>query len=76
MCALKAALAEVKIYGPSGDPDGPPKVSHYTRVPWPTDHVDDRHFCERDSYEDEVLRARSRHWHLNDEIAAIRTCLF
>lgn len=38
ICALKTALEEVKIYGPSGDPDAPPAVSRYTEVPWSIVH--------------------------------------
>ena len=34
ICALKAALADVKIYGPSGDPKPKPPTSRYTLVPW------------------------------------------
>lgn len=34
ICALKAALADVKIFGPSGDPNGKPSTSRYTIVPW------------------------------------------
>ena len=77
MCALKTALAEVKIYGPSGDPDAQPKVSRYTKVPWSTVHADGQHVGAKEPDPDEVLGTRtSRQWHLNDEIAAIRTCLF
>lgn len=34
MCALKASLAELKIYGPKGDPDTEPAPTVYTQVPW------------------------------------------
>ncbi|KAJ2925115.1 hypothetical protein H1R20_g11975, partial [Candolleomyces eurysporus] len=34
ICALKQALAEVNIYGPSGNPNPPPAVTRYTQVPW------------------------------------------
>jgi hypothetical protein len=76
MCALKTALAEVKIYGPNGNPDGPPQVSRYTKVPWSTVHADGEHAGKKDPDPVEVLGTRtSRQWHLNDEIAAIRTCV-
>lgn len=76
MCALKTALAEVKIYGPSGNPDGPPIVSRYTKVPWSTVDADGQHVGEKKPDMDEVLGTRtSRQWQLNDEIAAIRTCV-
>jgi len=34
ICALKAALADIKIYGPSGEPNPKPSTSRYTLVPW------------------------------------------
>ena len=34
ICALKAALADIKIYGPSGDPNPKPPTARYTIVPW------------------------------------------
>ncbi|KAF7361876.1 Mechanosensitive ion channel protein [Mycena venus] len=34
LCALKAALAEVGIYGPSGNPNAEPETQRYTEVPW------------------------------------------
>jgi len=34
LCALKAALAEVGIYGPSGNPHAEPGTQRYTEVPW------------------------------------------
>ncbi|CAE6448905.1 unnamed protein product [Rhizoctonia solani] len=34
VCALKTAMAEVKIYGPTGDPSAKPGPAKYTQVPW------------------------------------------
>ncbi|TFY54037.1 hypothetical protein EVG20_g9871 [Dentipellis fragilis] len=34
VCALKTALAEVKIFGPEGNPDAVPAPTRYTLVPW------------------------------------------
>lgn len=34
ICALKAALADIEIYGPSGDPNAKPSIQRYTVVPW------------------------------------------
>lgn len=34
ICALKNALADVKIYGPKGNPKAPPPPDRYTLVPW------------------------------------------
>jgi len=34
LCALKNALAEVGVYGPSGNPHAEPGTKRYTEVPW------------------------------------------
>ncbi|KAG8685940.1 hypothetical protein FRC11_009802 [Ceratobasidium sp. 423] len=34
VCALKAAMAELKIYGSTGDPSAKPGPTKYTKVPW------------------------------------------
>ncbi|KAJ7045534.1 Mechanosensitive ion channel-domain-containing protein [Mycena alexandri] len=34
LCALKGALAELGIYGPSGNPNADPGTQRYTEVPW------------------------------------------
>jgi len=34
ICALKTILGELKIYGPSGDPNPAPGVKRYTQIPW------------------------------------------
>ncbi|KAF7376162.1 Mechanosensitive ion channel protein [Mycena sanguinolenta] len=34
LCALKASMAEVGIYGPSGNPNAEPGTQRYTQVPW------------------------------------------
>jgi hypothetical protein len=34
ICAVKSALADIKIYGPSGNPNPGPSTSRYTLVPW------------------------------------------
>ena len=73
ICALKTALAEVKICGPNGDPNAPPVVSRYTKVPWSIIHADDQHTGEKETDPD-VDRSRTSWWKLGDEKkAAIRT---
>ena len=72
MCALKTALAEVKVYGPSGDPKAPPKVSHYTEVPWSIIDAKDR---EKEA-DPGLHRSRTTRWQLGDENAIIRTFSF
>ena len=77
MCALKTALAQVKIYGPGGNPNGPPTVSRYTRVPWSSLHADDQQAGKKGPDQGEVLGTRtSRQWHINDEIGTIRKYVF
>jgi hypothetical protein len=43
ICALKGALKECQIYGPSGNPSAPPGIQHVTMVPYepptPAPHV-------------------------------------
>ena len=34
MCALKASLSELKIYGPKGNPDAEAGAAMYTEMPW------------------------------------------
>ncbi|KAG6866363.1 hypothetical protein C0991_005284 [Blastosporella zonata] len=34
ICALKTTLAELKIYGPGGNPNAPPTTTRYTEVPY------------------------------------------
>ncbi|CUA66917.1 putative MscS family protein C1183,11 [Schizosaccharomyces pombe 972h-] [Rhizoctonia solani] len=34
VCALKTAMAELKIYGPTGNPSAKPGPTKYTQVPW------------------------------------------
>jgi len=70
MCALKTALAEVKICGPSGDPHAPLEVSRYTKVPWAIIDAEDR---PKDTNSG-VNRSRTSRWQLADENAAIGTC--
>lgn len=42
ICALKAAMADIEIYGPSGNPDAKPAVQRYTTVPWDLISEEDR----------------------------------
>jgi hypothetical protein len=36
ICALKTAMSELKIFGPSGDPNAPATAQQVTLVPWET----------------------------------------
>lgn len=43
ICALKAALADIEIYGPSGNPNAKPSTKRYTIVPWELVSEQDRY---------------------------------
>ena len=34
ICALKTSLAELKIFGPTGNPDAEAPPKKYTEIPW------------------------------------------
>lgn len=42
ICALKSVLADLHIYGPTGNPDKEPETTRYTKVPWEKVEADDR----------------------------------
>ncbi|KDR75887.1 hypothetical protein GALMADRAFT_68503 [Galerina marginata CBS 339.88] len=74
ICALKAILAEVKIHGPSGDPNPPPAVSRYAQVPWELIEAEDRKKAnQKPSQPAEDQLPPSGGWKLDDKNAAIRT---
>lgn len=71
ICALKTILGELKIYGPSGDPNPPPSVSRYAKVPWDIIEAEDRKAAiEKQSLpvEDQPF---SKDWKLDDKNAAL-----
>lgn len=77
ICALKAALAEVKIYGPTGDPNPPPSVTRYTQVPWDTVLYEERKAAAEKEAEKGIGAPRSplaggSGWQLRDKNAEIR----
>lgn len=42
ICALKTSLAELKIYGPTGDPDAKSAMKVYAEMPWEEYKFNDR----------------------------------
>ncbi|KAK0461093.1 Mechanosensitive ion channel-domain-containing protein [Desarmillaria tabescens] len=42
ICALKSVLADLHIYGPTGNPDKEPATKRYTKVPWEKVEADNR----------------------------------
>ncbi|PFH51489.1 hypothetical protein AMATHDRAFT_142246 [Amanita thiersii Skay4041] len=69
LCALKSALAEVKIYGPQGDPDASPSTTRYTEVPWEVVQAEDRKAAENKAASAPIEPAGG--WRLSDNNAAI-----
>jgi len=73
VCALKTILGELKIYGPDGDPNPPPNVSRYAKVPWDIIEAEDRKAAtEKAPLPVEDQQRFSRDWNLNDKNAALR----
>ncbi|KAJ3490527.1 hypothetical protein NLJ89_g11426 [Agrocybe chaxingu] len=71
ICALKTVLADLKIYGPAGDPDAAAGVTRYTKVPW--DLIDAQDQADRAKAERLGPEPRSpmAGWKLDDKNAAI-----
>jgi hypothetical protein len=75
ICALKTALAEVGIYGPSGNPDVPPPTSRYTQVPWELIDAQDRKAAQVHAKPpDYPIPAGG--WRLSDKNVAMREFVF
>lgn len=78
ICALKQALAEVMVYGPTGDPNPPPAVTRYTQVPWDTVLYEDQKGAAEKGAEKDTGAPRSPlagSWALRDKNAVIRMCI-
>lgn len=78
ICALKTSLAELKIYGPTGDPDAPAAVNRYTKVPWDIIEREDLKTKEkkeaalsRREKEEEERRKTGEEWKLGDKNAIL-----
>ncbi|KAF9012331.1 hypothetical protein BDQ17DRAFT_1232693 [Cyathus striatus] len=73
ICALKTALAEVKIFGPKGNPDSPPGISRYTKVPWDIIDAKDRRGAEEKGRGSEAsIALPPGGWQLRDKNTTIR----
>jgi len=74
LCALKTNLAELKVYGPSGNPNVPPSVDRYTEVPWEVIERKDREADEQEMLkllEEEERRKAGHSWKLGDKNAVL-----
>jgi hypothetical protein len=72
ICALKTILGELKIYGPAGDPNPPPNVSRYAKVPWDIIEAEDRKAAMEKVSPPVDDQRFSRDWKLGDKNAALR----
>lgn len=70
ICALKSALAEVKIYGPSGDPNAESGPTKYTEVPWKDVQEQERRAAREKGHEVETP-VPAGGWRLADKNAAL-----
>jgi hypothetical protein len=72
---LKTHLAELGIYGPSGNPNSPPKVNRYTEVPWDIIERKDQEAKDKElqkSLEEEEDRKKTgQNWELGDKNAVL-----
>lgn len=68
ICALKTALAEVGIYGPSGDPNAASAPAKYTQVPWAEVKAE----AEAKKREELHLPTPTGGWKLADKNAGLR----
>jgi len=71
---LKTNLAELKVYGPSGNPNAPPSVDRYTEVPWEVIEQKDREADEKEMLkllEEEERRKAGHDWKLGDKNAVL-----
>lgn len=76
ICALKDALAELRIYGPAGNPSPKPSTSRYTLVPWELISEEDRAKGAEPKYPlptggIEEPRIPDSNWHLTDSNIAL-----
>ncbi|KAF8885420.1 Mechanosensitive ion channel-domain-containing protein [Mucidula mucida] len=69
VCALKTALAEVGIYGPSGNPNGATGPTRYTQVPWEEVKAEDQRASHEAHHASNVPHVGG--WNLSDSNAAI-----
>ncbi|KAI3618916.1 serine threonine protein kinase [Moniliophthora roreri] len=68
ICQLKTTLADVGIYGPSGDPASTPAPKRYTEVPWEEVKNEDEH-----KHRPQSTPAPSSGWKLTDQNAMMHS---
>lgn len=71
ICALKAALADVKIFGPKGNPKAVAAPDRYTLVPWDEVQANERDALQIDSAESDAHKMPAGGWKLSDKNAPI-----
>jgi len=65
--ALKAALLDLKVFGPSGDPNPPPTTSRYTKVPWDLINAQDRETAKSRLHTPPDHQQPNQGWDLGDK---------
>ena len=71
ICALKTVLGDLKIYGPSGDPNPGPSVARYTQVPWPDVLAEEKAALKQKEGTPAFPEPATGTWRLNDKNAAL-----
>jgi hypothetical protein len=65
--ALKAALLDLEVFGPSGDPNPPPTTSRYTKVPWELINAQDRETAKSQLHPPPDHQQPNQGWDLRDK---------
>ena len=76
ICALKGCLTELGVFGPSGNPNSPPKVNRQTDVPWEIIEREDQAAKEKNAQkllEEEERKKAGQDWRLEDKNAVLST---
>jgi small-conductance mechanosensitive channel len=71
LCALKAILAEVKIYGPKGDPDALPPPKRCTQIPWDLVKEEDEQAAQKKASDEHEDAFGGVEWRLSGRNASI-----
>ncbi len=72
-------MAELKIYGPEGDPNAPPVVNRYTKVPYDDLKQEEQAAKEKKEVEDHEESRKLKvgeEWKLGDKNALLSEYLF
>jgi len=71
ICALKTALADVKIFGPKGNPKKVSGPNKYTLVPWDEVQAGERNALQAESAKPDEQKMPASGWQLSDKNVTI-----